>query len=52
MSQDAVDELYESQAKTIDEALTLIKDVLRKELVENCAPEDDAIVTTTALLLL
>ena len=37
-SQEAVDELFESQLKTIDEALGLIKHRLRKEIVENCAP--------------
>jgi len=37
-SQETIDELYETESKLIDDALSLIKDKLKKEITDNTAP--------------
>lgn len=44
--------LFENQSKMIDDALGLMGEKLKKEMMENCAPQDEAIVTNTAILML
>lgn len=51
-SQESIDELYETESKLIDDALGLIKDKLKKEMIDNSAPQFEEIVTSGAIYTL